>query len=164
MAVAPDGQLWAWGYNGQGALGDGTLVWRATPTQVPGFKLAENAFLAGDQDNDGLPTWREYQLGTDPLSADTDGDGIPDGADVLSGDAATDLDPDHDGLPTVLEVQLGTDPYNSDTDGDGVADGADAYPLDPTRWEASAPDPNDHTPPVITLIYPSSARPVGGGL
>lgn len=164
LALTPDGQVWAWGYNGQGALGDGTLVWRATPTQVPGFKLANNAFLAGDQDGDGLTTWREYQLGTDPLNADTDGDGIPDGLDTLSGDSSTNLDPDGDGLSNAMEALLGTDPYNADTDGDGVPDGIDAYPLDPTRSQPPAPDPNDHTPPVITLIYPSNARPVGGGL
>ena len=164
LAVAPDGQVWAWGYNGQGALGDGTLTWRSTPTQVPGFTLATNTFLAGDQDNDGLSTWREYQLGTDPLSADTDGDGIPDGTDIQSGDGATDLDPDGDGLSNALETALGTDPYNADTDGDTVPDGLDAYPRDATRTQAPAPDPNDVTPPVITLIYPTNARPVGGGL
>lgn len=164
LAVAPDGQVWAWGYNGQGALGDGTLTWRSTPTQVPAFALATNTFLAGDQDNDGLSTWREYQLGTDPLSADTDGDGIPDGTDIQSGDAATDLDPDGDGLSNALETALGTDPYNADSDGDGVADGLDAFPTDPARSQAAAPDPNDHTPPVIILIYPTNARPVGGGL
>ncbi len=159
LAVTPDGQVWAWGYNGQGALGDGTLTWRSAPTQVPAFQLANNAFLAGDQDNDGLSTWREYQLGTDPLSADTDGDGIPDNVNSVP-----DLDPDGDGLSNAVEKLLGTDPYNPDTDGDGVPDGLDAYPLDPTRSQAPAPDPNDHTPPVITLIYPSNARPVGGGL
>jgi hypothetical protein len=44
-----------------------------------------------------------------------------------------------------------------------VPDGVDAFPLDPTRSQPPVPDPNDHTPPVITLIYPSGARPVGGG-
>jgi hypothetical protein len=43
----------------------------------------------------------ETNYGTDPLNADTDGDGVNDGQE------ATD----------------GTDPLNSDTDGDGVTDG-----------------------------------------
>jgi alpha-tubulin suppressor-like RCC1 family protein len=164
IAVAQDGQVWTWGYNGQGQIGDGTLTNRSVPAAVAGMQLVNNAFMTGDQDNDGLPTWREYLLGTDPLSADTDGDGIPDGIDTASGDVGTNLDPDGDGLSNAMEALLGTDPYNADTDGDGVPDGLDAYPLDPTRWSAPASDPTDHTPPVITLIYPSNARPVGGGL
>jgi alpha-tubulin suppressor-like RCC1 family protein len=159
-----NGQVWAWGYNGQGQLGDGTLTARTAPVQVTGLSLVANSFLASDPDGDGLSTWREYQLGTDPLSGDSDGDGIPDGADTLSGESENDLDPDHDGLATAVEVLLGTDPYNTDSDGDGVSDGVDAFPHDPTRTTAPPPDPNDHTPPVITLTYPSNARPVGGGL
>ncbi len=159
LALAQDGHVWTWGYNGQGQIGDGTLTWRSTPAAVPGFQVVNNAFMTGDQDNDGIATWREYLLGTDPLAADTDGDGIPDGVDT-----ETNLDPDGDGLSNAMEALLGTDPYNADTDGDGVPDGLDAYPLDPTRSSPPVPDPNDHTPPVITLIYPSNARPVGGGL
>jgi alpha-tubulin suppressor-like RCC1 family protein len=165
IAIAQDGGVWSWGYNGQGEMADGTTVTpRTTPFQVPSFQLVNNAYLAGDQDNDGLSTWREYQIGTDPLSSDTDGDGIPDGVDAASGDIGTNLDPDGDGLSNAQELAVGTDAYNADTDGDGVNDGADAFPLDPTRTTAPSPDPNDHTPPVITLTYPTNARPVGGGL
>jgi hypothetical protein len=77
-----------------------------------------------DADGDGLTNWDEYNgrmlqawwtgtytdekqyplafSGTDPLDADTDGDGIPDGAD----------DQDHDGLSNSFEVAR---PYNWDT-------------------------------------------------
>lgn len=34
-----------------------------------------------DSDADGLPDCREYDLGTDPLNPDTDGDGVKDGVD-----------------------------------------------------------------------------------
>ena len=34
---------------------------------------------ADDPDGDGLTNFQEFQLGTDPLNADTDGDGMPDG-------------------------------------------------------------------------------------
>ena len=65
---------------------------------------------------------------------------------------------------TSSRSRAGTDPFRVDTDGDGVSDLADAFPLDATRWLAPVVDPNDHTPPVITLTYPTSARPIGGGL
>jgi hypothetical protein len=47
--------------------------------------------------------------------------------------------------------------------GDSVSDLTDVYPLDPTRSQAPSADPNDHTPPTITLTRPSNARLVGGG-
>ncbi len=62
------------------------------------------------------------------LSVDSDGDGIPDDAELRLGlnphdptDALLDLD--HDGLTNLQEYQLGTDPRNPDTDGDGLTDG-----------------------------------------
>ena len=36
-----------------------------------------------DADSDGLTNYEEYQLGTDPQNPDTDGDGIPDGLDLI---------------------------------------------------------------------------------
>lgn len=59
---------------------------------------------AEDFDNDTLPTIREARLETDPVSADTDGDGLAD--------------------PFELYVAE-TDPLNPDTDGNGILDGAD---------------------------------------
>lgn len=34
IAIKSDGTLWAWGFNGSGQLGDGTLTERKTPTQI----------------------------------------------------------------------------------------------------------------------------------
>ena len=60
--------------------------------------------------NDGLRDGTEVEMGCpDPLNADTDGDTISDGDEVV----------------------LGTDSCNPDTDGDGVLDNVDPTPLDP---------------------------------
>jgi Bacterial TSP3 repeat len=49
---------------------------------------------ARDADADRLPDRRERNLGTDPNNPDTDGDGLPDGADDANGDGRP------DGLPS----------------------------------------------------------------
>jgi len=70
----------------------------------------ENGPDSTDYDTDGLPAWYEIWLGTDPISYDTDGDGINDGDEV-----ATTL----------------TNPLSWDTDGNGQTDLADFYAANP---------------------------------
>jgi hypothetical protein len=71
--------------------------------------------------------------------------------------SATDPDMDDDGVLNGAERAQGTDPFNADTDGDTVNDGDDDFPLDPTRDTAPAYDPEDSTPPTITLDEPTNA-------
>jgi hypothetical protein len=49
---------------------------------------------------------------------------------TLHSQAAPNTDSDGDGIPDAAEVVLGTDPLLADTDGDGVNDKADSKPLD----------------------------------
>gem|GEM_PF-1526423 len=65
---------------------------------------------------------------TNTLSADTDGDGIPDDVEVREGmdpnnpaDALEDAD--HDGLSNLDEYRRGTQIHVADSDGDGILDG-----------------------------------------
>ena len=37
VALKSDGTVWAWGYNGDGELGDGTTTNKLSPVQVPGL-------------------------------------------------------------------------------------------------------------------------------
>lgn len=97
-----------------------------------------------DPDGDGLPTDDETVRGTDPTNPDTDGDGLTDGAEVLThGTNPLDPDTDDDGLTDGQEVRgvkirerfeicgkkarksitVTTNPLRKDTDRDGLRDG-----------------------------------------
>ena len=108
-------------------------------------------FPTCDQDNDGLTNQQEATLGTNPTVADTDGDGILDGAEVAAGSDPLSpcspnlnfagCDQDGDGLTNTQEATLGTNPTNPDTDGDGINDGAEVTNgSDPLS--ACSPNPN----------------------
>jgi alpha-tubulin suppressor-like RCC1 family protein len=47
IALKSDGTLWAWGYNGDGELGDGSTTDRYTPVQVSGGGSTWAAIAAG---------------------------------------------------------------------------------------------------------------------
>jgi gliding motility-associated-like protein len=94
-----------------------------------------------DDDNDGVTDTQELTDGTDPLKADTDGDGVNDGTEKTGATDPTDscafiltsqtlapsaawntADCDADGVTNAQELTDGTDPLKVDTDGDGVTD------------------------------------------
>jgi hypothetical protein len=84
--------------------------------------------LSDDPDYDGLTTDEETALGTDPLNADTDGDGLS----------------DFDEVRTYL-----TDPLLTDSDGDGMSDAAEI---------TAGSNPNDSTSCfVVTSLTPLPA-------
>ena len=98
------------------------------------FLFGENSNpLSMDSDGDGLQDGREVLLGTSLVKRDTDGDGMTDDWEVrngldpnsASGDEGAFGDPDGDGLPNIDEYQNDCDPLDSDTDGDGVDDGTE---------------------------------------
>lgn len=119
-----------------------------------------------DTDSDGLNDLEEYlesAVDSNPMLADTDGDDIPDGVEVLlhstnprlvdtDGDGAMDgveltvgssplvRDSDGDGVPDGLELARGASPLKTDTDGDGFPDILEiAAGTDPSSAE-SAPN------------------------
>ncbi len=75
--------------------------------------------------------------GTDPFDPDTDNDGLLDGTEVGSAVLVgcpdpTVYDSDGDGWPDGYEVLTeGTDPCNVDSDADGIPDNIDPYPRNP---------------------------------
>lgn len=89
------------------------------------------ARAATDSDIDGLSDEIETTIYyTNPNQADTDADGYPDQAEILSGYSPhrpkyrlSQLDWDKDGLSDELELKFGTDLKNPDSDADGHIDG-----------------------------------------
>lgn len=88
---------------------------------------------------------------TDPLNPDTDGDGIPDGTEILLGanphrnDSDWFIDTDQDGLSDALERQIGSDPYRPDTDNDGLPDWLEyLIGSDPTLMDTDGDGINDY--------------------
>ena len=151
-AIHADGGVSTWGYYVPGTSSD-------TPERVPGLSLVTNAFLPEDGDSDRLTAWDEWRNGCDPYVPDTNSDGIRDDLAVTLGLSCASLDTDGDGLLNREEASRGTSLTLADSDGDGVRDGADCAPLDASR-SACPVDPNDHTPPVVTLLEPPNALPL----
>jgi len=117
--------------------------------------------LPGDDfDGDGLNNLQEYLNHTNPTQADSNHDGLTDKQNIAMGLDPMDLDLDDDGISNADELAAQTNPYEADTDHDGVPDGSDAFPLDPTRSEPLQSNPNDSTPPEITLVEPIGALPI----
>lgn len=134
-------------------------------TRVPVTVLA----IGGDADGDDLHNEREIAVNASPVVADTDGDGLDDGAEVRVydtdptvvdtddddlGDGAevhsyrtdpTAVDTDGDGLADGVEVRQGTNPNAADTDGDGLEDGAEltTYGTNATRIDTDGDGLND---------------------
>lgn len=103
-----------------------------------------------DTDGDQIPDLQEILLtATDPLVADTDGDGIDDSLEDDDEDLVTNLeelvigtdpllaDTDGDHLDDHAEVINGTDPIKADTDDDGLTDDSEvALGTDPTAADS----------------------------
>jgi hypothetical protein len=100
------------------------------------------AFLLSDFDADGLPTWKELSIGSNPFNPDTSGSGLTDGELYYHGFDPTKYngDPDKDHLSNRYEKKYGTNPFSKDTDGDGITDADEilSYPhiLNPLKPDA----------------------------
>lgn len=91
-----------------------------------------------DTDGDGVPDGAEIARGTDPLDDDTDDDGLSDKQEGRRGTNPLDPDTDGDDLDDHEELASWlTDPKSRDTDGGRADDGTEVLidgtdPLDPT--------------------------------
>lgn len=93
----------------------------------PGSSVLSNRFRGVDDDYDGLSNFDEAKLGTNPNRADTDEDGVRDGAEFASESDPSDpgsmpVDSDGDGLSDTYEEGIGTNRFVSDSDNDKLVD------------------------------------------
>ena len=91
------------------------------------YLTTKYAYVQYDGDGDGLPDNFENSRCTDPFDADSDDDGIIDGAE----------DVNHNGVVDPGE----TDPCNIDTDGDGIQDGTELGITEPVSVPRRGPSP-----------------------
>ena len=68
LAAKSDGTVWAWGYNRNGQLGDGTSVDHSVPVQVLGLSYVKQVaagvdFSAAEQSDGSVWTWGHNQVG-----------------------------------------------------------------------------------------------------
>ncbi len=106
---------------------------------MAGFTFFLGSSESDDEDEDGLTTAQERRLGTNPKVADTDGDGLSDGDEVMKYRTnPLRMDSDGDGLKDGDELfKYRTDPTKYDTDGDGLGDGDEIlkYKTDPLKTD-----------------------------
>ena len=100
-----------------------------------GFSITDNGSTnpnngaSGDPDNDGRTNLQEYNSGTNgtnPINADTDGDGLNDGGEATAGTNPLDTDTDNDTLPDGWEVAQTLSPLDDGTT--NIVNGPDGDP------------------------------------
>ncbi|MEM8524531.1 MAG: hypothetical protein AAGG68_07795 [Bacteroidota bacterium] len=138
-----------------------------------------------DDDNDGFTDTEEAARGTNPLKADSDGDGVNDRRDDFpldpnrSDDSQPtstvdtdndgtpdniDTDDDNDGLTDTEEAARGTNPLEADSDGDGINDGEDDFPLDSSKPQSTGMTTNSISPKKIVAWDGESADAFGSSV
>ncbi|WP_210448011.1 hypothetical protein, partial [Vibrio crassostreae] len=124
--------------------------------------IASNQTGSGDADNDGLTNLQEQVLTTNPMLADSDGDGVSDIYEVTHGWDAIDGaiptggllgDADGDNLTNQQELMNHeTDPNRKDTDLDGYDDNVEILYLWDPLDESSPDSENSDTDSLTNII------------
>ncbi len=129
----------------------------ATPVASP---EAGDEQGGNDADGDALNDRREAELGTDPSLADTDEDGLSDGAEVRENSTnPLAADSDTDGVLDGDEVTLGTDP-NDPNNGAPAADAAPVTDEAPAAVEEPAAPVEEVPAPVVDEAVVVDEAPV----
>lgn len=128
--------------------------WRFHTSGLTGLSLRVASDALQDAEGDGLANLVEFQIDSNPVAGDTNGDAILDGdedydqdglsnyQEQLAGTDLADSDSDNDGISDGEEAASGTDPCMADLDGDedGVPDSYDLVPYDANVKVRRGPD------------------------
>jgi streptogramin lyase len=138
-----------------------TLGWNVTLTNVTGtFTLhVTSEPLTNDTDFDGLSDFDEYNSSSNPRDVDTDDDGLNDFVEKEFGTNITNYDTDGDGLDDSTEVTYSSDPAQKDSDNDGLSDYDEFnYSSDPRNNDTDGDGLNDSEEVAFnsSLRYPDS--------
>ena len=131
-------------------------------------RIGKNVNPTADTDGDGLTGMQEFEAMTNPVLADSDSDGLNDGAEISGGkSSALKADSDGDGLSDGAEVNIHlSDPGKSDSDDDSLSDAEEvAAGLSPVNGADALVDSdgdgfsNLHEVRVKTSISDANSRP-----
>ena len=129
------------------------IKWQAilssgSPVTTPVVSEVTVVNRLSDSDSDLLTDGQEIDLGTNPQSTDSDGDGMPDKWEVDNSLSPTSsnatADADSDGLNNLGEYNASTNPQDSDSDNDGMPDGWEVnHSLNPNATDAASDPDSD---------------------
>ena len=112
-----------------------------------GYLLAWETDIQGEGGKNIVVSYVKWGLGTDPLLADTDNDGVSDFVEVVDYQSdPNNTDTDNDGLSDGQEInEHNTAPTGADTDNDGVSDGAEInqFGINPLNPDSDSDGMND---------------------
>ncbi len=114
-----------------------------TGSYIEGSIDYQRCVIGADVDDDGVANVLESKVGTDPLLADSDADGVKDGTDAFPLDPTNDSD--GDGVSNNGDAYPENSLYSKDSDGDGMPDAWETrYGLDPNdSSDATSEQDND---------------------
>ncbi len=125
-------------------------------TEGPTYYRADP--VSKDTDGDGLIDSKEVVFGSYLTVPDADRDGLPDSVEYLYGTNPLNRDTDHNYLPDNVEVILGTNPRNPDTDGDGLKDSweVEEFRTNPLLYDSDGDGLSDYQ----EIYNPVSSNPL----
>jgi hypothetical protein len=127
------------------------------------FRKLNDVLINGDADGDGLTIGAERYFGTDPLVADTDGDGCSDGREVgptrQAGGQRNPLDPwdyfnpTHNGKNRIDDVLLVVHQFFQDSGNPGYNPDTDRTLVGPNAWNTGPPDEQQRVDDVLNMMH-----------